>query len=344
MKIHVPAPISVGLLLSYICNARCRHCMYACSPKWPKEWIPEIRLEKILQTLKPYLEPAPYGPDSVSLSHGLHFTGGEPFLNFPLLVKAVEIAKALNIPSLFVETNCIWAIDDEVTREKLQKLKDRGMKGIMISVNPFYLEYVPFQRTRRCVQLSMEIFGQNTMVYQQEFYQQFTRLGIEGSLPFEDYLNLPGSLQAIRYTEFFMMGRAPYQAHLFPGDMISGFPASYFFYQPCEPPFLREWHNHVDHYGNYIPGFCGGISLGDIEDLKEWVEEGIDLRAYPILNFILENDFKSFYEFTCQEGYPAEKQRYYSKCHLCVDMRKFLESKGDYKELQPRLFYQYLNE
>ena len=344
MRIQIQPPISVGLLLSYSCNARCRHCMYACSPKWPKEWISENRLENILKTLKSYLMPAPYGPDSVGLSHGLHFTGGEPFLNFPLLVKAVEIARSLDIPSLFVETNCIWAVHNEVTREKLLKLKERGLNGIMISVNPFYLEYVPFERTRRCVQLSREIFGQNTMVYQQEFYQQFMRLGIKGRLSFEDYLGLPGSQQAIRYAEFFMMGRAPYQAHLFPGEMVSRFPAGYFFYQPCEPPFLREWHNHVDHYGNYMPGFCGGLSLGNIDNLKEWVEEGLDLREYPILDFIIKNDFKSLFEFARLEEYPAGKQSYYSKCHLCVDMRKFLASKSDYKELQPRLFYKYLDE
>ena len=40
-RLKLPEPISGGLLLSYQCNAECRHCMYACSPKW-KDWISEF--------------------------------------------------------------------------------------------------------------------------------------------------------------------------------------------------------------------------------------------------------------------------------------------------------------
>jgi hypothetical protein len=318
--------------------------MYACSPGWSGDWISEPDLEKTLKELAPYLQPAPFGHDTVSLSHGLHFTGGEPFLNFPLLLKAVETAARFNIPSTFVETNGIWAVNDKVVREKLQQLKRSGLSGIMISVNPFYLEYVPFERTRCCVSISRDIFGRNTMVYQQEFYNQFLQLGITDRLALRDYLALPGSRHAMLYTEFFMMGRAPYQAHLLPEGIISTFPASYFFYQPCDPPFLREWHNHVDNYGHYIPGFCGGLSLGNIRDLKELLEEGIDLNEYPIFKFILQNDFKSFYKFSCQKGYSGKNMNYYSKCHLCVDMRKFLVAQEDFRELQPRQFYHHLDE
>jgi len=77
----------------------------------------------------------------MSLNHGLHFTGGEPFLNFELLLKAVEIAEALRIPSTFVETNCFWCKNDDLTRERLQALKEKGLRGILISVNPFSMSF-----------------------------------------------------------------------------------------------------------------------------------------------------------------------------------------------------------
>ncbi|GAK54773.1 hypothetical protein U27_01603 [Candidatus Vecturithrix granuli] len=64
--------------------------MYACSPKWEADWISEEHLHAMLSQLARYIEPSPYGPDSISLSHGLHFTGGEPGLNFELLCTAVE--------------------------------------------------------------------------------------------------------------------------------------------------------------------------------------------------------------------------------------------------------------
>ena len=104
-RIKIPEPMSGGLILSYKCNAECRHCMYAYSPKWDGE-ISNDDLEIILNQLAGIIKPSPYGVKFVSLNHGLHFTGGEPFLNYELLLKAVRLANRMNIPSTFVETNC----------------------------------------------------------------------------------------------------------------------------------------------------------------------------------------------------------------------------------------------
>ena len=109
----------------------------------------------------------------MSLNHGLHFTGGEPFIHFDLLLKAVQIADEFEIPSTFVETNCFWCRSDKITREKLNLLKSAGLRGILISVNPFYAEYVPFERTERCIKISREVFGPNVIVYQTEYYKLF---------------------------------------------------------------------------------------------------------------------------------------------------------------------------
>lgn len=162
-KAKLPEPISGGLFLTYKCNAECRHCMYACSPKW-EGWISEEDLKAVLSLLAGKIKPSPYGPESVSLNHGLHFTGGEPFLNYELLLKAVDLAHELDIPSTFVETNCYWCLNDEVTREKLDALKERGLNGILISVNPFYLEYVPFERTERGVRIAQEVFAEKWII------------------------------------------------------------------------------------------------------------------------------------------------------------------------------------
>jgi hypothetical protein len=67
------------------------------------------------------------------------------------LTKAIEIAHELRIPSPFVETNCSWSRTDEVTREKLRLLKDKGLRGILISVNPYYAEYGPLDPIERCI-------------------------------------------------------------------------------------------------------------------------------------------------------------------------------------------------
>lgn len=337
LKIKLPKPISGGLILSYQCNAECKYCMYACSPKW-KSWISEEDLERILRQLAGRIKPSPYGSKGVSLNYGLHFTGGEPFLRFELLLKAVELANKLNIPSTFVETNCYWCVNDKATREKLQSLKERGLKGILISINPFYLEYVPFERTERGIRISQEVFDENVMIYQLEYYFRFKNLGVKGKISLEDYLKLAGKEDLARNVELFLMGRAAYKLK----DLYPKYLAELLLKEPCQSPFLRNWHNHFDNYGNYLPGYCGGISLGDCRELDKLLREGVDLGKLPVLNFLIHQDFNCLLQFAKDSGYRELKEGYVSKCHLCVDIRKFLVEKANFEELKPKEFYYYL--
>jgi len=54
------------------------------------------------------------------------------------------------------------------------------------------------------------------------------------------------------------MGRAPYKL----GYLYKKYPAKKFFNEYCKEELTRDWHVHVDNYGNYMVGYCGGISLG----------------------------------------------------------------------------------
>lgn len=337
-RVKVPRPVSGGLLLSYKCSAACRHCMYACSPKWKADWITEKGLEAGLAVLAATIQPSPWGARTMSLNHGLHFTGGEPFLNYELLLKAVEIADELRIPSTFVETNCSWCGDAQGTREKLELLKKAGLRGILISVNPFYAEHIPFVRTERCIQISEKVFGRNAMVYQMEYYRQFKQLGIQERISLEDYLSLIGNGRLADRVELFLMGRAARQL----GTFYPKHPASRFFGEPCRPPFLRNWHNHFDNYGNFMPGYCGGISLGKWQDLERLAEEGIDLEEHPVLSFLVAEDIQGLLGFARDFGYQESEVGYLSKCDLCLDLREHLVSEEGFAELRPKEFYEML--
>lgn len=318
--------------------------MYACSPRWSRDWISQDDLERMLTQLAGKIESSPYGPETVGLNYGLHFTGGEPFLHFELLCKAVEMAHELRIPSTFVETNCYWCATDKVTREKLELLKGMGLGGILISVNPFYLEYVPFERTERAVRISLEVFGQNVMVYQVEYYKRFTAGGIKGRISLENYLNnLEAEKDLLRNAEFFLMGRAAYGLEGKLREIFPKYPADYFLNEACRPAFLRNWHNHFDNYGNYVPGYCGGISLGDCRDLDKLLRQGLAVEDYPILGFLIGENFKGLLHFARAFGFEERREGYLSKCHLCTDMRKHLSQRGEFKELEPREFYSHLD-
>jgi hypothetical protein len=339
---QIPKPISGGLILSYKCSAECRHCIYACSQRWPADWISEEDLEKILRQLSGKILSNTFGPRTVGLNYGLHFTGGEPFLNFELLCKAVEIADNFKIPSTFVETNCFWAVDDKTTKEKLKLLKKKGLRGIMISVNPFYLEYVSFERTDRAIKISLDIFGRSVMVYQLEYYRRFKAWGLNDKVPFEEYLKLEKKEDFLRNVEFFTTGRAPYRLRNVLQDIYLKHPPEYFFGEECITPFLRNWHNHFDNYGNYIPGFCGGISLGDCRELERLLKEGIDTEQYPVLGFLMDDDLKGLHHFTKDRGFTDSEEGYLSKCHLCMELRKSLAINGEFNELKPKEFYLHL--
>jgi len=314
--------------------------MYACSPRWPADWIREDDLAATLQSLAGKIQPAPGGEKTISVNHGLHFTGGEPFLNFELLCRAARMAKDLRIPSLFVETNCYWARSDRETREKLLELKDCGLAGILISINPFYLEYIPFERSQRAIRIAREVFGPNVVVYQLEYLRVFEQMGIRARLPINEFLKLREGREFARNTEFFLNGRAPYAMEAF--DLFPAYPAGRFFSAPCTPAFLRSWHNHFDNYGNFMPGYCGGLSLGDCRRLDALLEDGIDLKARPVLSYIIADNFEGLLAFAQDQGYRERRSGYLSKCHLCADIRKFLVRVGDYPELAPREFYDQL--
>ena len=311
--------------------------MYGCSPKWKADWIVTEQLEKGLSILAGYIQPSPGGPQHMSLNHGLHFSGGEPFLNFELLLKAVEIAENLKIPSMFVETNCFWCTTDKFTKERLMLLKAQGLRGILISVNPFYAEFVPFERTDRCIRISLEVFGSNVMVYQLEYYRQFKQLGVKNRIAIADYLSLIPAETLSADVELFLMGRAVDQLQMFYPSCAP----QRFFYEPCQPTFIRNWHNHFDNYGNFMPGFCGGISLGKWQYLDELIDIGIELEKKTVLKFIIENNFQGLKNFAENYGYHEPDSGYVSKCNLCLDIRKHLVTKEKFAELNPIEFYQH---
>lgn len=332
-KLYVKEPFSGGIILSYKCTGECKHCMYACSSQWKADWMSEENMKKILTCLAGKIKASPQGSESININYGLHFTGGEPFLNFDLLLRGVQIAENLKIPSTFVETNCFWCIHDETTNGKLMKLKDAGLKGILISVNPFITETVPFERTQKAIQAGREVFGRNAIVYQEFFYHDFMRLGIKGTCSFEEYLQ--GTRNSLNYIELLPMGRAVYKLE----NLFRKYSARKFFGESCANELTRPWHVHIDNYFNYMTGYCGGISLGDARSL-DVIFQGIDLREYPIIETLV-SDLKKLYDFGIKEfGYQERREGYISKCHLCMDIRRHIAQQTDrFKELNPREFY-----
>lgn len=233
-QLTIPVPYSAGLFLTYKCNCVCQHCLYACSPRWPADWISEEDAAQVLAHLAQAMRGKYPFPGQVGVNDGLHLTGGEPFLNFNLLLRLTEKARRLGIPTIFVETNGFWCRDDVTTRERLQALKDAGLHGILVSANPFILERVPFERTRRAARIGREVFGDNAIIYQSFFFRQFEQMGLNGTLPFAEYVRRAG--YGLRYAELLPGGRVSYRL----AGLFRPYPASYFFGDSCQAELIRE--------------------------------------------------------------------------------------------------------
>ena len=80
--------------------------------------------------------------------------------------------------------------------------------------------------------------------------------------------------------------------------------------------------------------------MGRWYDIEQILAQGIDLELLPVLAFLIKNDFPGLLDFAKQRGYKTRDQGYLSKCHLCVDIRTHLFQSGEFKELNPRGFYE----
>jgi hypothetical protein len=270
----------------------------------------------------------------------VHLTGGEPFLNFPLLLHAVEAARALDIP-IYVETNAGWCVREGLVRERFETLQEAGLRRVLISCSPFHAARIPPERTFLGIRLALEIFGpEGVIVYLPAWVEQLSKHDIQNEIPLEAHVQHLGKNQAGRLFwhgyGLISGGRSGYRL----GYLIEGKPAAAYRSEICRWEMLYAHHSHFDLYGNFIPSFCGGLSLGQWQRLPSLVED-FQAGRYPDLIAILveSGPFGLFERARQSSGYKELEEGYAGKCHLCVDVRRHLVQQGETTALQPLGFY-----
>ena len=325
-------PSELGIILSYQCNAECKHCLYACGRKW-SDWMTGEQLAAALKVLSGWRH-----------VFQVHHTGGEPFMNFPLLLEAVKLTREAGMTQ-FVETNAAWCVSADRARDWLRQLSQVGLDSILISCSPFQSERIPLRRVLLAVEAAGELLGYDKVgVYQSQFIQEMSSFAVDETVSIEDYIEQYGAKKAgqIFWDIYGLIdsGRASYTlAHL-----TRRHPPKSFRSYNCRRELLYAHHSHVDLYGNYISWFCGGLRMGDWRDFEGMVDR-YERGDYPELTGILINDGPyGLYQFACNKyGYSPLEDGYVGKCHLCVDVRKHLNSQGEFDELQPAQFYDFID-
>jgi hypothetical protein len=271
----------------------------------------------------------------------IHLTGGEPFLNFPLLLESVQLVVQLGIPC-YVETNASWCREEKDVLEKFATLREAGLNAMFISCSPFHAEKIPPARTLLAIIKALEIFGrQNVIVYLPHWIEQIQAFDIEKPTPLERYVEKFGLKRAGRMLwdgySIIPAGRSGYCL----GHLTQKRPASAFKGENCFMEILYAHHSHFDLYGNYISWFCGGLTIGDWHDLPRILDDFEAHRFPPLIDILVRMGPFGLFELGKEEyGYQELPEGYAGKCHLCVDVRKHLSEQGDFQELRPKEFYE----
>ncbi|HCT9166896.1 radical SAM protein [Enterococcus faecalis] len=122
-------PDSAGILLTFKCNAMCEECCFECGPKNPFTLTKE-KIKNIIDQLTKM--------KSVKF---IVWTGGEAFLNYNLLLFALDYAYRKGLHSRIV-SNGFWAKNKNIAKRKLQPLIERGLTELNISTGDNHQEYV----------------------------------------------------------------------------------------------------------------------------------------------------------------------------------------------------------
>jgi hypothetical protein len=282
--------------------------------------------------------------ETTRILRGFHLAGGEPFLDFDRLLAVQKLAVEFGIPIEYVETNASWCSDLDIARDRFVRLREAGLRCILISCSPFHAERVPLERINIALEVAIEIFGcEGVILWVPEFYHQLSKIRTTGVIPLEEYVSAVGEQVAtIMIRSGYSLisgGRVGYKL----GNFYNRQPPEHCQGERCEVELLKSGHAHFDPYGNLIPSFCSGISLGDARDLSKLFIE-FDLEKLPIVRMLVEEGPYGLYRYAVERfGYKPLPDGYVGKCHLCVDVRKWMQTcTREFRELAPAEFYNQL--
>ena len=313
-------------MLTYRCTNACRHCLYRCSPRQPDEWISMELAERVFHALRG--EPA---------LQSLHIAGGEPSLRMDLLVDVIQLGIQMGLPIQYVETNASWCGDRERCREGMERLRDAGLPGILISVSMFHNEFVPFRSTRICVEVALQVFGvSNVILYLPHMYRLLSQMPDDGTHKLEEFIrwaDLEGRRSVVPdLYQVIPSGRAVDALR----DCYESRPAETYEGETCREELLSTTHFHIDHHGDLFTGMCAGIAPAGIDGYHPEITP----ESHPVFWRLCHVGPWGLMKEACAEhGFRVRASGYVSRCDLCFDVRRSLHRTGQFPELRPAAFY-----
>ena len=293
------------ILLTYNCSLRCKHCYVYSDQRAPGK----ISLSQISHFLN--------DAHKIEGIVWVYFGGGEPFTQYPLLLKAVQRARNLDY-RVGVETNGYFARTDEAAMRMLRPLAAMGVEDLRVSNDALHYRDPQTSPANRTLKAARRLGIPTTLV----------RVSIPGSI------SLPpvdsSYADQVEEPRFMFTGRA---GDLFSESESGADPSRL---DRCPRDDLADPEQlYVDAYG-YVQ-VCPGIAIGNacVDPLNEIIS-GFDIDSHEILPILESKGPASL--FDQYELLPLVK--IIDACHACFSARKLLID--TYPELLgPRHVYGY---
>jgi MoaA/NifB/PqqE/SkfB family radical SAM enzyme len=280
----------VHFLLSYQCTTECDHCFVWGSP-WAKGTFSLKDIQHVLEESR-----------KLKTVEWIYLEGGEPFMFYPIMLKASGMAKNMGF-KLGLVTNCYWATTKEDALEWLRPMVQIGLDDVSVSGD----------------------------LYHGDSYREEEVICAISALK---QLNVPVSIIAIKREDVPKpppkeVGGLPYACDqvLYKGRAAEKLASkaklvNWTNFKECKEDIADPKRVHIDALG-YVH-VCQGISIGNfhqkpfgkiIEDYKP--------EDHPILGPLLKGG-----PMALVERYNiAHEENYADACHLCYECRVLLRER-----------------
>ena len=231
----------------------------------------------------------------------MYFGGGEPFTQYPLLLKSVQRARKLGY-AVGIETNGYFARSTEAGKRFLRPLAEMGVQDIRISNDSLHYKNPQNSPAAKAVGAAQSL-GIPTTVVSIPFLEEET---LEDNPKIEGYFQVEPRLM--------FSGRA--SETLLPGmDLLH---ADHF--NECPRKDLESPESlFIDAYG--FVQICPGIAIGNIyERSLDRIVETYKIQEHPILSPLQEEGPSGFIRDTKLNL----KMLFVDACHCCYSARQAL--------------------
>jgi MoaA/NifB/PqqE/SkfB family radical SAM enzyme len=248
--------------------------------------------------------------------------GGEPMLYPERVVAIFERATQLRIPNIDMITNGVWGRDKENARKWAERLRAAGLNKVNVSVDVFHAQHISVEYPRNAavslLNAGIENVKWNIAVVEsidaENKYDKKTRQILEELTP----KRIP-----INFVKVFPAGRAVENLRkFFKHEPLQG---------PCaSDPILGNPLKNPESICIEPSGevdVCWHLSIGNARKtpLSRIISE-YDWRKYPVIKTLVEDGPMALLKLGELRDFEFQENFYINKCHLCMEIRKTLNS------------------